>query len=401
MHPQRPFHLRRRTVVRGLLSVGAFGLTSQFWTACSPSASESASPSEASSADDGSQAMDTPITVGFIYVGPKDDFGYNQAHAEAAAAMAANFPNIKIVEEASIPETTAVQETMRNMIEQDGATIIFPTSWGYFDPHSLQLAAEFPDVQFFHPNHPLEENHPANVGSYFSSLVEPAYLAGIVAGKTTQSGKLGLIIPKPIPVVLQEMNSFVLGARSVNPEIIAPAVITGDWALPIKEAEATNSLIDQGADVIITRVDSPKVVITTAQERGVYCCGYHVNQAAIAPDYYLTGVEWNWLKAYSTYAEMTQAGKTLMNGGIPKALAGGLKEGFSKNSPYGAAVSAEAQQAVAEASGLLATGERVIFAGGLKDNQGNVVIPVGDAFKLGDPRLNTLDWLVEGIQANS
>ena len=388
-----PVHLRRRTVLRGLLSAGAFGLTSQFWTACSSETEESASPAaEAGSTED-------PITVGFIYVGPKDDFGYNQSHAQAAAAMAAAFPNITIVEEASIPETTAVQETMRNMIEQDGATIIFPTSWGYFDPHSLQLAAEFPEVQFFHPNHPLDDSHPANVGSYFSSLIEPAYLAGIVAGKTTQSGRLGLVVPKPIPVVLQEMNSFVLGARSVNPEITAQAVISGDWALPIKEAEATNSLIDQGADVIITRVDSPKVVITAAQERGVYCCGYHVNQAELAPEHFLTGVEWNWEKAYTAYAEMVIAGKTLMNGGIPKALAGGLKEGFSRISPFGTQVSAEAQSSAEGVTDKLSSGELVIFPGGLKDNKGNVVVPEGDAFKLGDPRLNTIDWFVEGVQA--
>lgn len=394
MSYRRPLRLSRRTVVRGLLSASAFGLTSQLWTACSTDTPESSDVAETAA------ASDETVTVGFIYVGPKDDFGYNQAHAEAAAAMAAEFPWIKLVEEASIPETTAVQETMRNMIEQDGAQIIFPTSWGYFDPHSLQLAAEFPEVQFFHPNHPLEDSHPDNVGSYFSSLVEPAYLAGIVAGQMSQSGKLGLVIPKPIPVVLQEMNAFVLGARSVNPEITAQAVVTGDWALPVKEAEATNSLIDQGADVLITRVDSPKVVITTAKERGVYCCGYHVNQADIAPEYYLTGVEWNWQKAYSSYAEMTKAGKTLMNGGIPKALAGGLKEDFSKISPYGSAVSAEAQEAAESITDQLASGELIIFPGGLKDNKGAVVIPEGDAFKLGDPRLNTIDWLVEGIQAD-
>lgn len=392
MSARYPYRLRRRTVVRGLLSAGAFGLTSQFWTACSSDSAETT--------DTATDSADESMTIGFIYVGPKDDFGYNQSHAQAAAAMAAQFPWVTLVEEASIPETTAVQETMRNMIEQDGAKIIFPTSWGYFDPHSLQLAAEFPEVQFFHPNHPLEDSHPANVGSYFSSLVEPAYLAGIVAGKTSQSGKLGLVIPKPIPVVLQDMNAFVLGARSVNPEITAQAVITGDWALPVKEAEATNSLIDQGVDVLITRVDSPKVVLTTAQERGVYCCGYHVDQGEIAPDTYLTGVEWNWVKAYTAYAELTKAGKTLMNGGIPKALAGGLKEEFSKISPYGPAASAEAQKTADDMTGKLVSGEVVIFSGGLKDNKGNVVVPEGDAFKLGDPRLNTIDWLVEGIQAD-
>lgn len=399
MPPDSPsrFHrlyLRRRTVIRGLLSASAFGLTSQVWTACSSESSESLS-------EESTEVTDAPVTVGFIYVGPKDDFGYNQAHAEAAASTATSFPWIKLVEEASVPETTAVQESIRNMIELDGATTIFPTSWGYFDPYSLLLAQEYPDVQFFHPNHPLEASYPANIGSYFSSLIEPAYLAGVVAGMTSKSSKLGLVIPKPIPVVLQEMNSYVLGARSVNPEITAQAVVTGDWALPIKEAEATNSLIDQGADVIISRVDSPKTVIVTAQERGAYCCGYHVNQLSIAPEQFLTGVEWNWPQIYATYAEMTNAGKTLMNNGIPKALAGGLKEDFSKISDYGSAVSADSKTAVEETKTKLLADELVIFPGGLKDNKGNVVIPEGDNFKVGDPRLNTIDWLVEGIQVST
>lgn len=394
MNQGHPFHFRRRTVLRGLLSAGAFGVTSQLWTACSPSASTSTpEPSPTASTE--------PITMGFIYVGPKDDFGYNQAHAQAAANLAARYPWIKLVEEASIPETTAVQESMRSMIELDGAKIIFPTSWGYFDPHSLKLAQEFPDVQFFHPNHPLEETHPANVGSYFSSLVESAYLAGIVAGATSQNGKLGLVIPKPIPVVLQEMNSYVMGARSVNPDLEAQAIVTGDWSLPVKEAESTNSLIDQGCDVIVTRVDSPKVVLTTVQERGVYCVGYHVDQSSVAPDSYLTGVEWNWQKIYDTYAEMSKEGKTLTNGGIPKILAGGYKDEYSKISPYGSAVSADAKNAVETAKAKLATDELVIFSGELKDNKGDIVIPKGDAFKLGDPRLNSIDWFVEGIKANT
>lgn len=154
MSQSRRLILPRRTVIRGLLSLGAFGVTSQLWTGCTTSSSssdESASPSTLSTA---------PMTIGFIYVEPKDDYGYNQAHAEAAVSLASTFPWIKLVEEASVPETTAVQETMRSMIEQDGAKVIFPTSWGYFDPHSLKLAQEYPEVQFFHPNHPLDPSNP-------------------------------------------------------------------------------------------------------------------------------------------------------------------------------------------------------------------------------------------------
>jgi simple sugar transport system substrate-binding protein len=388
MISQRSVVINRRSVIRGLLSAGAFGVTSQLWTGCT---------AEKEAATTAAQ----PITVGFIYVGPKEDYGYNQAHAESAAKMVKNAPWIKLVEEASVPETTAVEETMRSMIEQDGAKVIFPTSWGYFDPHSLKLAKEFPDVQFFHPNHPLEDSYPKNVGSYFSALLEPAYLSGIVAAQMSKTGKLGFVMPKPIPIVLQELNSFALGAQSIKPDIIVQTIVTGDWSLPIKEAEATNSLIDQGVDVVISRVDNQKVVIQTAEKRGVFSCGYHLNQAIVAPKGYLTGVEWNWEKIYSVYAESFKAGKTLVNGNIPRVLQGSLKDGFSKISPYGSAVTAAAKTAVEQAKAQLIAGSLTIFEGELRDNKGNIVIPSSEKYALGDSRLNSIDWLVKGIEGDT
>lgn len=381
--------VNRRTVVRSILATGAFGATSRLWTGCTP-AQEQSQTSPTSEKDE-------TLTIGFIYVGPKDDYGYNQAHFEARQALS-ELSWVKVVEEASVPETTAVQETMRNMIVEDGARLIFPTSWGYFDPHSLKLAREFPDVQFFHPNQPYKEGvHPKNVASYFSSLMEPAYIAGIVAGHTTKSGKLGFVVPKAIPIVLREVNSFTLGARSVKPDITIQAIFTGDWSLPVKEAEATNSLIDQGADVIISRVDNQKVVMTTAEKRGVYSCGYHVNQASVAPKGFLTGAEWNWEKFYTDYAEMMRAGKTLMNGGIPHVMAGGLKENVCKVSLYGPRVTAEAKEAAEATKVKLIDGSLALFKGEIKDNKGKVVIPDGKEYTLQAPELNEMDWLVEGV----
>ena len=386
---QRRCMVNRRAVVRGLLSIGAFGATSQLWTGCT-SAEKQEQPAS-------SPSVEPTIPVGFIYVGPKEDYGYNQAHAEGAALMVKDALWIKLIEEASVPETTAVEETMRNMIEQDGVKILFPTSWGYFDPYSLKMAKEHPDVQLFHPNHPLQNSYPRNVGSYFSSLIEPAYLTGIVAAHMSKTRKLGFVIPKPIPLVLQEVNSFALGAHSVTPDTTIQIIITGDWSLPIKEAEATNSLVDQNVDVIISRVDNQKVVITTAEQRGVFSCGYHINQTSVAPKGYLTGVEWDWGKIYSTYSELFKSGKTLMNGGIPRVLQGTMKEGFSRISAYGPAVSAEAKAAVEKAKVKLLDRSLTIFEGELKDNTGKVVIPTGTKYSLQDSRLNSINWLVEGV----
>ncbi|NER83810.1 MAG: BMP family ABC transporter substrate-binding protein [Leptolyngbya sp. SIO1D8] len=254
-HHRRP-RFTRRQVVRGLMATTAFGVVTKFGTACS---SEPSDPADAESG-----GGDGDFIVGFIYVGPKDDFGYNQAHAEGAAAMAANVSGIKIVEEASVPETSAVAETMRSMIEIDGAKVLFPTSFGYFDPYILELATEFPDVQFFHAGGLYQEGeHPENVGSYFGYIDEAQYVAGIVAGHMTQSGKLGFVAAKPIPQVLRNINSFTLGAKSIKPEITTQVIFTGDWAEPVKEAEATNSMVDQGIDVVTCHVDSKEGVDCT------------------------------------------------------------------------------------------------------------------------------------------
>src|SRR5580698_2045583 len=188
----------------------------------------------------------TPLTVGFVYVGPKTDYGYNQSHAQGAAVIA-KLPGVKIREEEMVPETLAVQKTMESMINLDGATVLFPTSFGYFDPHILKLAKQFPNVQFFHCGGLyVVGKHPKNVGSYFGYIDEAEYLCGIVAGETSKSKKLGFIAAKPIPQVLRNINSYTLGARSVTPDVTVQVIFTGDWSLPVKEAEAANSLIDQG-----------------------------------------------------------------------------------------------------------------------------------------------------------
>ena len=231
-----------------------------------------------------SRALAASATVGFIYVGPKDDYGYNQAHAEGAASLK-SIEGISIVEEENVPETVDVQKTMESMINLDGASLIFPTSFGYFDPHMLAMCAKFPGVQFRHCGGMWnKDKHPMNAGSYFGYIGMGQYLNGVVAGHTSKSRKLGFVAAKPIPQVLLNINSFLLGARSVDPTITCQVIFTGEWSLAVKEAEATNALVDQGADVITCHVDSPKVVVETAAGRGAFVCGYHANQSPLAPE---------------------------------------------------------------------------------------------------------------------
>jgi simple sugar transport system substrate-binding protein len=390
----RHFHLSRRQIIRGILATTAFGVTAKLGTGCSPVANENPNTTTSPSAAE-SSAKD--LVIGFIYVGPKDDFGYSQAHAEGAAGIA-KLPGVKIVEQASVPETTEVQEAMRSMIEQDGVQVIFPTSFGYFDPHVLKMAKEFPDVQFLHAGGLYKPDvHPKNVGTYFSYIDEAQYIAGIVAARTSKTGKLGFIAAKPIPQVLRNINSFTLGARSVNPKATTQVVFTGDWSEPVKEAESANSMADQGIDVITCHVDSPKVIVETAQKRGIFSSGYHASQAKLDPKGYLTGAEWDWTSIYTDYVDMIKAGKTLMNGGIPHLVRGGFKEHFIKLSPYGPAVSEATRKEADAVKAKFMAGTMVIYKGEIKDNKGKVVVPAGKEYKQQDIELEKMNWLVEGV----
>ena len=381
----------RRTVLSaGLLwlSAAALGCGKKDEAPSAPAAAsgEAAKPA---AADKGSETL----TVGFIYVGPKDDYGYNQAHHEGALAVA-KLPGIKIREEEKVPETMDVQKTMESMINLDGAKLLFPTSFGYFDPHILKIAEKYPEVTFLHCGGLYTEGkHPKNVGSYFGYIDEAQYVAGVVAGGTTKTNKLGFIAAKPIPQVLRNINSFTLGALSVNPKIETTVIFTGDWALPVKEAEAANSLADQGVDVLTCHVDSPKVVIETAEKRGIYSSGYHASQANLAPKGYLTGAEWNWEKVYSAYIEKVKKGEK------PDHLVrGGFSSGYIKMSPYGSAVSAETKAKAEEAKQKLTDGSLVIYQGPLKDNAGKEIIAAGAKQVQTDIALESMSYLVAGVK---
>ena len=331
------------------------------------------------------------LTVGFIYVGAKDDYGYNQAHAEGAAAVK-TIPGVEVVEEENVPETIDVQKTMESMINFDGATLLFPTSFGYFDPHVLTVAPKYPDVRFEHAGGLWHEGLPTNVGSYFGYIGMGQYLNGITAGHATKTKKIGFVAAKPIPQVLLNINSYLLGARAVDPSITCQVIFTGEWSLAVKEAEATNALADAGCDCITCHVDGPKVVMETGASRGMYLNGYHANQSALAPKMYLTGAEWNWGKVYTDFVDTTLAGGT-----IPNFVRGGLKEGFIKMSPLGPAVS-DASRAQFEATKAeILKGGFAVIKGPMKDNKGNVVATAGQAFEETDVKLESMNYLVEGV----
>ena len=332
------------------------------------------------------------LVVGFIYVGPKDDYGYNQSHAEAAALIK-KMPGVKVVEEEKVPETDDVSKTMQSMIELDGASLLFPTSFGYFDPYMLRMAAKYPKVQFRHCGGLWQKDkHPMNTGSYFGYIGMAQYLSGIVAGYTSKTKKIGFVAAKPIPQVLLNINSFTLGARSVDPAITTQVIFTGDWSMPVKEAEATNSLADQGIDCVTMHVDGPKVVVQTAAGRGMYVCGYHADQSKLAPTKYLTGAEWDWITVYRRFVDEMRAGEKL-----PNFVRGGLAEHFVKMSPYGPAVGAAARTHIDAVKAEMMKGGFAVVKGPLRDNKGTMVVAAGKAYPETAIELESMNYLVEGV----
>jgi len=331
------------------------------------------------------------LTVGFIYVGPRDDFGYNQAHAEGAAAVKA-MEGVTVVEEENVAETVDVQQSMESMINLDGATLLFPTSFGYFDPHVLEVAPKYLDVRFQHAAGLWTEGMPSNIGSYFGYIGMGQYLNGIVAGHMSASKKIGFVAAKPIPQVLLNINSFLLGARAVDPTITCQVIFTGEWSLAVKEAEATNALADAGCDVITCHVDGPKVVIETAAGRGAYVCGYHANQSALAPEKYLTGAEWNWAGVYTGMVQ------TVLDGGtLPNFSRGGLSDGYIKMSPLGPAVADAARAQFEATQAEIMKGGFAAQKGPLSDNAGNPILGAGEALVETDIALESMGYLVEGV----
>ena len=337
----------------------------------------------------GTKANAAGITIGMIYVGPKDDFGWNQAHAVGAKALK-SIAGVTVVEEENVPETDAVMKTMESMIKLDGAKLLFPTSFGYFDPFMIEAAKKYPDVEFRHPTSLWnKDKHPMNLGGYFCYLDQGHYVNGIAAGLCTKSNKIGFVAAKPIALVLRNINAFATGVKKVNPAATVQLVITGDWSLPVREAEAANALMDAGCDVIGCHVDSPKVVIETAEKRGVKTCGHNADQSSLAPKGFITGAELKWGTVYTQYAAMISKGEKL-----PNVNEGGYDKDMVQSTPFGAgateAAKAAATKAIAEVKG-----GAPIFVGPIKDNTGKVVSE--KTLGLYDGALWGTNYLVEGV----
>jgi simple sugar transport system substrate-binding protein len=256
----------------------------------------------------------------------------------------------------------------------------------------IDLSKKYASVEFRHAAPLWTPKLPKNLGSYFGYLNQAHYVDGVAAGLSTKSNKIGFVAAKPIASVLSNINSVLLGSRTTNPKTTVQVIFTGDWSLPVREAEATNALVDAGCDVITCHVDSPKVVISTAEKRGVKTCGHNASQAPLAPKGFITGAEYKWITIYKAYAELIKAGKPL-----PNMMSGGYESDMVQNTPFGAGADDGARRAAEKAIADLKN-KMPIYVGPLKDNKGNVVI--SKTYDNLDPFLDKMNYLLDGVQGS-
>ncbi len=327
-----------------------------------------------------------PLRVGFAYVGPVGDGGWSYAHDQARKKLQAEFGDrIQTSYVESVPEGPDAERVLRDMITQ-GDKLIFGTTFGYMDVMQ-KLGAEFPDVKF---EHATGYKTSANVRTYDSRTYEGAYLAGIIAGAMTKTGTLGVVGSVPIPEVLRNLNSFTLGAQSVNPNIKTKVVWVNEWFSPPKETEAATSLINGGADVLFQNTDSP-AVLKTAQEKGKRAFGWDSDMTAYGPKAHLASAVINWAPYY------IKATKDVLDGTWATGQSWwGVKEGAIDLVSIAEDVPAEIKAKVDEAKNGLKSGSFAIWKGPIVDNTGKTVLEkdvVAD-----DKFLTGINFYVKGVE---
>ena len=250
---------------------------------------EEAAPAPAPVAEAPAAAATEPLKIAFAYVGPVGDGGYTFAHDQGRLALEKEFGDkIKTSYVESVPEGADAERVLRDMAGQ-GNKLVFGTTFGYMEP-MLKVAPDFKDVKF---EHATGYKTAENMRTYDSRTYEGAYMAGIIAGAMTKSNTLGVVGSVPIPEVIRNINSFTLGAQSVNPKIKTKVVWVNEWFSPPKETEAATSLINGGADVLFQNTDSP-AVLKTAQEKGKRAFGWDSDMTAYGPKAHLASAVINW-----------------------------------------------------------------------------------------------------------
>jgi len=327
-----------------------------------------------------------PLKIAFAYVGPVGDGGWTFAHDNARKAIEKEFGD-KIVTSfvENVPESADAERVIRDMASQ-GNKVIFGTTFGYMET-MLKLAPEFKDVKF---EHATGYKTADNMRTYDSRTYEGAYMAGLIAGKMSKTGTLGVVASVPIPEVIRNINSFTLGAQTSNPKIKTKVVWVNEWFNPPKETEAATSLINGGADVLFQNTDSP-AVLKTAQDKGKRAFGWDSDMTAYGPKAHLASAIINWTPYYTKATKDALEG-TWTTGGVWW----GVKEGAIDLVSVAEDVPAETKAKVDEVRAGLKAGTFSIWKGPLVDNTGKTILKDGEVAD--DKFLSGVMFYVKGVE---
>lgn len=333
---------------------------------------------------------DEKLQVGVIYISPKDDGGWSEAHARGfeEALEAIGSDKIELNELENIDDGDAAQtETAIKQLIEGGAEIIFATSFGYMDTVD-RLASEYEDVIFEHCSG--TKSNDTNFDNYFGQIEQPRYLTGIMAGYATETNKIGYVAAFPFPEVIRGINAFTLGVRSVNPDAEVLVEWTMSWFDPDKEGENAIALINRGVDVMSQHQDSP-AALSAAEEAGILAFGYDNPMGHLAEDAYLSAPIFNW----GAYYEM-KINAMLDDSWSIENTWGGIADGMVDIDDMSDLVSEDAKNKVNEIKPLLEEdGNAYIFTGPIVDNEGNVAVEDGKT--LTREEQYSMTWFVEGV----
>jgi basic membrane protein A len=307
------------------------------------------------------------LIIGALHGGPITDAGYNQAMHESIMQIKENISCVEIIEAENVPEEAGATSTMENMLQQ-GAGMIIATAFNHQYP-ALTLAEQYPDVIFEHAG---GWEMGANFANFYGEPPDTWYIMGVAAGLMTESNKLGFVAAFPLGWTNTFINAYTLGAQSVNPDVETIVAYTFGWGDSAKEADTTNSLINQGVDVITMHVDSPSTVISMAESRGVYSIGFTLGDTL------------TWLA--STVIDGTWE---------PIFLRCGIADGCMAMAPFGPKVPQEVQDQVLQVKDDIEAGNIVVFTGPIIDQDGNVVVAEGEV--LSEDLMSSVDWFVQGV----
>ena len=321
--------------------------------------------------------------AGFVYVTPIGDAGWTYQHnlgrieMEKATGVTSNYVE-------NVAEGADAERVIREMAKR-GDKVIFATSFGYMN-YMLKVSKKFPDTAFVHATgYKMGDN----MGIYNARFYEGRYLTGVIAGEMTESNVLGYVAAFPIPEVLQGINAFIQGARSVNPKAELRVIWVNSWFDPGKERQASMTLMSQGADVLTHHTDSTAVV-QAAEEKGKYAIGYHSDMSKYGPTAHLTATTHHWGDFYIKTVEQVKAGNWK-----PESLWGGYAQGMVSLAPLSQSIPAELQTRIAKMEKQMADGSMHAFAGPVVDQSGETLVAAGQ--NMTDDQLGSMDFYVQGV----